>query len=201
MLFWQAKTTLSGNLNAISLSWYRSVAVVMFLLQLVSLLCWALLNVSIFCSFKLLVPFFYNQLWLTFTWIPAVIWLHFLWRGSLTRVISMALDRVWYSQTCQTVWAITFTFWAVYLQLLKLLFHYVKIISSFKLFLNLFPSFTSSPGAFKRAFFYYIYFPFVIASSCHKPIRYVGCIFILLNDNRVICNLVAAVQLAKQITQ
>ena len=32
---------------------------------------------------------------------------------------------------CQTVWA---TFWAVYLQLLKLLFHYVKIISSFKLF-------------------------------------------------------------------
>ena len=29
--------------------------------------------------------------------------------------------------------AITLTFWAVYLQLLKLLFHYVKIISSFKL--------------------------------------------------------------------
>ena len=35
---------------------------------------------------------------------------------------------------CQTVRAITLTFWAVYLQLLKLLFHYVKIISSFKLF-------------------------------------------------------------------
>ena len=33
-----------------------------------------------------------------------------------------------------------------------------------------------------------------------KPIRYVGCIFILLND-RVIGNLVAAVQLAKQIAQ
>ena len=46
-------------------------------------------------------------------------------RGSLNRV---------YPQTCQTVWAITLTFWAVYLQLLKLLFHYVKIISSFKLF-------------------------------------------------------------------
>ena len=38
-----------------------------------------------------------------------------------------------YPQRCQTVWAITLTFWAVYLQLLKLLFHYVKIISSFKL--------------------------------------------------------------------
>ena len=149
MFFWQAKSTLSGrrfttgSLNAISLSlshsWYRSVFVVMFLLQLVSLLRWGLLNVSIFCSFKLLVRFFYNQLWLTVTWIPVVIWLHFLWRGSL--------NRVWYSQTCQTVWAITFTFWAVYLQLLKLLFHYVKIISSFKLFLNLFPPFTSSPGA------------------------------------------------------
>ena len=25
-------------------------------------------------------------------------------------------------------------------------------------------------------------FPYVIASSCQKPIRYVGCIFILLND-------------------
>ena len=37
----------------------------------------------------------------------------------------------------------------------------------------------------------------MMASSCQKPIRYVGCIFILLNDNRVICNLVAAVQLAK----
>ena len=36
-----------------------------------------------------------------------MIWLHFLWRESL---------------------------WAVYLQLLKLLFHYVRIISSFKLF-------------------------------------------------------------------
>ena len=46
-------------------------------------------------------------------------------RGSLNRV---------YPQTCQTVWAITLTFWAVYLQLLKLLFHYVKIIPSFKLF-------------------------------------------------------------------
>ena len=34
----------------------------------------------------------------------------------------------------------------------------------------------------------------MIASSCQKPIRYVGCIFILLNDNRVICNLVAAVK-------
>ena len=43
-------------------------------------------------------------------------------RGSLNRV---------YPQTYQTVWA---TFWAVYLQLLKLLFDYVKIISSFKLF-------------------------------------------------------------------
>ena len=119
MFFWQAKSTLSGrrfttgSLIAISLSlslsWYRSV-VVMFLLQLVSLLCWGLLNVSIFFSFKLLAPFFYNQLWLTLTWIPAVIWLHFLWRGSLTRAISMALDRVWYSQTCQTVWAITLQF-------------------------------------------------------------------------------------------
>ena len=153
MLFWQAKGILcgrrftTGSLNSVSLSWYKSVAVVMFLLQLVSLLCWGLLNVYIFCYFKLLVPFFYNQLWLTFTWIPAVIGLHFVWRGSLNRVISMALDRVWYSQTCQTVWAINFTFWAVYLQLLKLLFHYVKNISSFKLFLNLFPSFTSSPGA------------------------------------------------------
>ena len=139
MFFWQAKSTLSGrrfttgSLNAISLSlshsWYWSVFVVMFLLRLVwsvfvvmfllrlvSLLRWGLLNVSMFCSFKLRVPFFYNQLWLTFTWITAVIWLHFLWRGSL--------NRVWYSQTCQTVWAITFTFWAVYLQFrLKLLFH------------------------------------------------------------------------------
>ena len=42
-----------------------------------------------------------------------------------------------------------------------------------------------------------ICFSYMIASSCQKPIRYVGCIFILLNDNRVICNLVAAVQLAK----
>ena len=47
----------------------------------------------------------------------------------------------------------------------------------------------------------YICFSYMIASSCQKPIRYVGCIFILLNDNRVICNLVAAVQLAKQIAQ
>ena len=31
------------------------------------------------------------------------------------------------------MWAITLTSWAVYLQLLKLLFPYVKIISSFKL--------------------------------------------------------------------
>ena len=45
-------------------------------------------------------------------------------RGSLNRV---------YPQTCQTVWAITLTFWAVYLQLLKLLFR-IKIIPSFKLF-------------------------------------------------------------------
>ena len=45
-------------------------------------------------------------------------------RGSLNRI---------YPQTCQTVWAITLTFWAVYLQLLKLLFH-IKIIPSFKLF-------------------------------------------------------------------
>ena len=43
-------------------------------------------------------------------------------------------------------------------------------------------------------------FPYVIASSCQKPIRYVSCIFILLNDG-VIGNLVAAVQLAKQIAQ
>ena len=48
----------------------------------------------------------------------------FFRRGSLNRV---------YLQTFQTLWAITLTFWAVYLQLLKLLFHYVKIISSFKL--------------------------------------------------------------------
>ena len=41
----------------------------------------------------------------------------------------------------------------------------------------------------------------MIASSCRKPIRYaVDCIFILLNDG-VIGNLVAAVQLAKQIAQ
>ena len=40
----------------------------------------------------------------------------------------------------------------------------------------------------------------MIASSCPKQIRYVGCIFTLLND-RVIGNLVAAVQLAKQIAQ
>ena len=46
-----------------------------------------------------------------------------------------------------------------------------------------------------------ICFSYMIASSCQKPVRYVGCIFILLNDNRVICNLVAAVQLAKQIAQ
>ena len=43
-----------------------------------------------------------------------------------------SLNRV-YPQTCQTVWATTLTFWAVYLQLLKLLFHYIKIISLFKL--------------------------------------------------------------------
>ena len=44
-----------------------------------------------------------------------------------------------------------------------------------------------------------ICFPYVIASSCRKPIRYaVGCIFILLNDV-VIGNLVAALQLEKQI--
>ena len=41
----------------------------------------------------------------------------------------------------------------------------------------------------------------MMASSCQKPIRYVGCIFNLLNDNRVICNLFAAVQLVKQIAQ
>ena len=40
----------------------------------------------------------------------------------------------------------------------------------------------------------------MIASTCHMPIRYVGGIFILLNDI-VIGNLVAAVQLAKQIAQ
>ena len=40
----------------------------------------------------------------------------------------------------------------------------------------------------------------MIASSCQKQIRYVGCIFILLNV-RVIANLVAAVQLAKQIAR
>ena len=105
-----------------------------------------LLSVSIFCSFKLLVPFFYNQLWLTFTWIPAVISLHFLRRGNL--------NRAWYSQTCQTSWPITFTFWAVYSQLLILLFHYVKIISSFKLFFNLIPPFTPSPGASKSDLLY-----------------------------------------------
>ena len=43
-------------------------------------------------------------------------------------------------------------------------------------------------------------FPYVIASSSQKPIRYVGCIFILLKEG-VIGNLVAAVQLAKQIAQ
>ena len=48
----------------------------------------------------------------------------FFRRGRLNRV---------YPQTCHTLFAITLTFWAVYLQLLKLLFHYVKIISSFKL--------------------------------------------------------------------
>ena len=32
------------------------------------------------------------------------------------------------------MWAITLPFWAVYLRLLKLLFHHVKTISSFKLF-------------------------------------------------------------------
>ena len=50
-------------------------------------------------------------------------------------------------------------------------------------------------------FFNIICFPYVIASSCHKPIRYAGgCIFILLND-RAIGNLVAALQLAKQIAE
>ena len=43
-------------------------------------------------------------------------------------------------------------------------------------------------------------FPYVIASSRKKPVKYVGCIFILLKEG-VIGNLVAAVQLAKQIAQ
>ena len=36
----------------------------------------------------------------------------------------------------------------------------------------------------------------MIASSCQKPITYVGCIFILIND-RIIGNLGAAMQLVE----